>query len=202
MNSNLRIHITCRRLIENLYTTVWPFNWIKRMQNLNLQNNSVAVKWSRLHICKKKKNDVLILLNYGFLLNTPQNVMSFYDHDGMMPFLYKVYLKQSWRRDQRVSLATVFPSTYFYAQFGISHKKCAGWKRQLQINSKNVHKCAHLSRIIFYPIKKHAHKRWKHICRINHQKRHVTLRWDGTTGPTSRPISCTASEMPEQSGSV
>ncbi len=64
-----------------------------------------------------------------------------------------------------------FPSTYFYAHFGLSHKKTLDGNAKMRINSKNAHKktYAHIwVGYIFYPVRQNAHKlRWKHIYRIN-----------------------------------
>ncbi len=54
-----------------------------------------------------------------------------------------------------------FPSTYFYAHFGLSHKKkkTLDGNAKMRRNSKNAHKknvCAHLSRINFLSGKKKA----------------------------------------------
>ncbi len=76
----------------------------------------------------------------------------------------------------------MFPSTYFYVYFGLSHKKNAGWKCQ-----EKLHKL-----------------RWKHIYQIHFSMSKLSIEkvsyrkcdfalWDGITGLTSGPISFTAS---------
>ncbi len=49
VNSDLRIHIMWR-CDQDGCVTLWPLNWIKRKQTINLQVCSIAVKWSRLNI--------------------------------------------------------------------------------------------------------------------------------------------------------
>ncbi len=70
----------------------------------------------------------------------------------------------------------MFPSTYFYAHFGLSHKTNAEWKRQ------DAHKLKTYAHIcvgyMFDLIRTNAHKlRWKHIYRINSSMRIEKVMW-------------------------
>ncbi len=49
------------------------------------------------------------------------------------------YLKETVHPKLKILSLAMFPQTYFYAHFGISHKKTTG-NAKMRINSKNAHK--------------------------------------------------------------
>ncbi len=113
--------------------------------------------------------------------------------------MYKARFKKKWL----IQSVAMFPSTYFYAHFGISHKKMLYGNAKMRINSKNEFikiVCAQLSRINFLSDKKkcayttmethlrnkfhHAHWKVMWLCGMS---------WNNLT--SSGPISFTPSEM-------
>ncbi len=62
------------------------------------------------------------------------------------------YLKETVHPKLKILSLAMFPPTYFYAHFGISHNKTLDGNAKMRINSKNVHKknvYTQLSRINF-----------------------------------------------------